>query len=269
MLILCWPALGKCRNGTISTFLSCWYYVEIMLRSCWPVPAPAALGKCKRGTISTFPSCWYYVDQCWRRLHWPKIKGGKILCSCWKFECVTCCVQNLGKNGVENFLQRHEKKLLEASTLGKIWVAASVLLAHYCLQACANNWVWNETAEIVALILGLNLLILLKMCDLLKNQLSWITALSLISWACVSGQKAKVGNGLGWPRQFSLSSVLPPLGLSSSQVLNPHPLGRWTWTTSLHTTTGDWRLVTSFIRSSAFVLVICLILFEEWVAKMV
>ena len=135
MLILCWPALGKCRNGTISTFLSCWYYVEIMLRSCWPVPAPAALGKCKRGTISTFPSCWYYVDQCWRRLHWPKIKGGKILCSCWKFECVTCCVQNLGKNGVENFLQRHEKKLLEASTLGKIWVAASVLPAHYCFQA--------------------------------------------------------------------------------------------------------------------------------------
>ena len=144
-----------------------------------------------------------------------------------------------------------------------------LLTTVFKLGACANNWVWNETAEIVALILGLNLLILLKMCDLLKNQLSWITALSLISWACVSGQKAKVGNGLGWPRQFSLSSVLPPLGLSSSQVLYPHPLGRWTWTTSLHTTTGDWRLVTSFIRSSAFVLVVCLILFEEWVAKMV
>ena len=161
-----------------------------------------------------------------------------------------------------------------------MWVAVSVLLAHFCLQACANNWVWNKTAKIVALILGLecpnlilglNLLILLKMCDLLKDLTSAqfnINALSLISWACVSGQKAKVGNGLGWPSQFSPSFFLPSLGHSLSQVLNPHPLGRWTWTT-LHTTTGAWRPVTAFIRSSAFVLVVCLILFEEWVAKMV
>ena len=35
----------------------------------------------------------------------------------------------ISKNGVENFLQRHERKLSEASTLGKISVAASVLPA--------------------------------------------------------------------------------------------------------------------------------------------
>ena len=108
-------------------------------------------------------------------------------------ESIKLACKILEKNGIENFLQRHEKKLSEASTLGKMWVAVSVLLAHFCLQACANNWVWNKTAKIVALILGLecpnlilglNLLILLKMCDLLKDLTSAqfnINALSLIS----------------------------------------------------------------------------------------
>ena len=84
----------------------------------------------------------------------------------------------IGKGGVQNFLNRHQAKLSEASILGKICVAASVLPVFllatvFKLGSIANNLVWNKKVGVLMLVLGTGLpnLILLpfKMCNMLQD----------------------------------------------------------------------------------------------------
>ena len=66
----------------------------------------------------------------------------------------------IGKVGVQNFLNRHEEKLSNASLLGKVCVAASVLpvfllTAVFKIGAPASNHVWNETTKMLLIFVGL------------------------------------------------------------------------------------------------------------------
>ena len=200
----------------------------------------------------------------------------------------------IGKTGVQNFFQRHEEKLSEASILGKFCIAASVLPAFllttvFKIGAFANNYVWNDHIQIVVVLLGLGLpnllILLLKMCSMLKDlTLAHVNShvisdnLSLHLWpkSCHLGKKI----GLAMTVLIFLLHALPGSFLISS----PEPTNDWieewyntenntafkTWTSE----TGDRLQLASIffllIGSVAFFLAVFLILIEDkWVANIV
>ena len=199
----------------------------------------------------------------------------------------------IGKTGVQNFLQRHEEKLSEASILGKICVAASVLPVFllttvFKIGAAANNLVDNGIKEMVIPLGGglpILLLLLLKMCNLLKDLtlaqanhhvISDNLSFSLWPKSCQHGKKI----GLAMTVFIFLLHALPGLFL----IASPEPATDWIqeWYNTANNTafekwtseTGDRIQLASIsfllIGLVAFVLAVCLILFEDkWVAKIV
>ena len=200
----------------------------------------------------------------------------------------------IGKTGVQNFHQRHEEKLSEASTLGKICVAASVLpvfllTAVFKIGAFANNYVWNDQVQVVVILLGLGLpnllILLLKNCNLLKDLtlahvnnhvISENLGFHLWPKSCHHGKKI----GLAMTVLIFLLHALPGLFL----IASPDPTNDWIqewYNTANNTAFKEWTSETgdriqlasiSFLLVGlvAFVLAICLIVFEErWVAKIV
>jgi len=196
----------------------------------------------------------------------------------------------IGKSGVQNFLQRHDEKLSESSILGKICIAASVLpvfllTSVFKLGAAASNGVWNgsnsQIANIFAVGLPILIILFLKMCNRLKdlpmaqvNQSVISDLVSLHLWP-----KSRDGKRIGLVMAvfifFPLASRLPFL------IASPEPTTRWTSTESNNHVYKEWasktgvRLQTAsisllLIESVTFVLVICLLLFEDkWVAKII
>ena len=200
----------------------------------------------------------------------------------------------IGKTGVQNFHQRHEEKLSEASTLGKICVAASVLpdfllTAVFKIGAFANNYVWNDQVQVVVILLGLGLpnllILLLKNCNLLKDLtlahvnnhvISENLGFHLWPKSCHHGKKI----GLAMTVLIFLLHALPGLFL----IASPDPTNDWIqewYNTANNTAFKEWTSETgdriqlasiSFLLVGlvAFVLAVCLIVFEErWVAKIV
>ena len=194
------------------------------------------------------------------------------------------------KNGVENFLQRHREELAEASVLGKILVAASVLplfllTAVFKLGAFADNRIWKGTMAVKLFLLGLglpNLLILtLRLCNLLKdlplanvNQCVLSDVLTLHLWP-----KSRTGRRVALTMTvftFLLFALPAPFIIAS-----PEPTTQWTGTEGNNTDYTDWaaeagdRLQVAatlllLVGSVAFVWAIHLILYEDqWVAKIV
>ena len=200
----------------------------------------------------------------------------------------------IAKTGVQNFLQRHEEKLSEASTLGKICLAASVLpvfllTTAFKIGAFANNYVWNDQIQVVVILLGLglpNLLILiLKMCNQLKD----------LKFAHVNNHV--ISDNLSfhlWPKSFHhgkqiglamtvlifLLHALP----GSFLIANPESKNDWIqewynivnnnafnkWTSDEADRLQLASISFLLIGLVAFVLAVCLILFEDkWVAKIV
>ena len=199
----------------------------------------------------------------------------------------------IGNNGVQNFLQRHEEKLSEASTPGKICVAASVLpifllTTIFKIGVSATNRVWNTTAEMVTIFLSLGLpisvILLLKMCNLLKdlehvNQRVISDIMSLHLWP-----KGEDGKRISLamttftfllfasPSPFLVASPAPTTDWVTNNTAgyNMNNAGYNTWASE----TGDRLQIASIcfllIGSIAFALAICLILFEDkWVDKIV
>ena len=196
----------------------------------------------------------------------------------------------IGKNGVQNFLKRHKEKLSGTSIQGKICVAASVLPVFllttvFKLGASSSNGIWNGTTVEVAFLLGLGLpnliILILKMCNLLKS-LTWAYVnqcvisdiLSLHLWP-KSRHGKRIGLAMAVFTFFLFAAPAPFL------IASPVPTTQWTSTESNNPVYNKWasetgdRLQTASISfllvgSVAFVLVICLILFEDqWVAKIV
>ena len=194
----------------------------------------------------------------------------------------------IGKVGVQNFLKRHSEKLSKTSVLGNICVATSVLpvfllTAVFKIGAGASNHVWNEKTKMVAILVALglpNLVILFfKMCNLRRklttaNMSQGIIAdfLSLHLWP-----KDRYGKKIVLAMTIFSFLYVSPLPLAIS---NPQP--KTQWTAEYHNTeyseyeseTGNRVLVASIcflvIGFLAFVLVICMILFEDkWVEKIV
>ena len=71
----------------------------------------------------------------------------------------------IGKVGVQNFLNRHEDKLFQASLLGKVCVATSVLpvlllTALFKIGAAASNHVWDEKTKMLLILIALVTVIL-------------------------------------------------------------------------------------------------------------
>ena len=71
----------------------------------------------------------------------------------------------IGKVGVQNFLNRHEDKLFQASLLGKVCVATSVLpvlllTAIFKIGAAASNHVWDERTKMVLILIAVVIVIL-------------------------------------------------------------------------------------------------------------
>ena len=199
----------------------------------------------------------------------------------------------IGKVGVQNFLNRHGEKLSKASVLGKICIAGSVLpvfvlVAVFKNSAVASNHVWNETTKMIsvliyglvtAILIGL-VIIFLKMCNLLGdlasthvNQGIFAEAFVLHLWPKDHFGK-KIGLALTCFTFLLFASPLPFV------IANPEPKTQWT-TESNNTEYKNYELETGerlqiasicllAIGSLAFVLAICLILFEdEWVDKVV
>ena len=89
----------------------------------------------------------------------------------------------IGKVGIQNFLNRHEEKLSNASLLGKVCVAASVLpvfvlTAVFKIGAPASNHVWNETTKMLLIFVGLVTVILTGLITIFlknRNQLKDLT----------------------------------------------------------------------------------------------
>ena len=84
----------------------------------------------------------------------------------------------ISTNGAQNFLQRHEEKLLEASILGKICVTASVLPVFllttlFKIGVFANNNAWNDDIELIVIFFGMGLpifiILLLNMRNLMRD----------------------------------------------------------------------------------------------------
>lgn len=197
----------------------------------------------------------------------------------------------IGKCGVQNFLQRHEEKLSEASILGKICVAASVLpvfvfTAVFKPGAYATNRVWYKYISVIAtnFILGLPILVVLflKLLNLLKDLPTTQVTQSVISdnislhlWP-----KSRDGKRIGLamtvfifflfatPAPFIIASPVPTTHWTSAESNNTGSYNTWA------SKTGDRLQIASIslllVGSLAFVSVICLLLFEDkWVAKIV
>ena len=198
----------------------------------------------------------------------------------------------IGKNGVQNFLQRHQEKLSEASLLGKICVATSVLpvfllAAIFKLGAGANNEVWKKSTIAVVLLSSLALpiliILLLKMCNLFKDlpltSLSeWILS-ELVSFHL--WPKGRTGKRIGLtmtvftfllyasPGPFLIASPEPTISTNYWVIeRNNTDYTQWVSKTSDRLQVASISFLT--IGFIAFVLAICLILFEDqWVSKIV
>ena len=198
----------------------------------------------------------------------------------------------IGKNGVQNFLQRHQEKLSEASLLGKICVATSVLpvfllAAIFKLGAGANNEVWKKSTVAVVLLSSLALpiliILLLKMCNLFKDlpltSLSeWILS-ELVSFHL--WPKGRTGKRIGLtmtvftfllyasPGPFIIANPEPTLSTNYWVIeRNNTDYTQWVSKTSDRLQHASISFLT--IGFIAFVLAICLILFEDqWVSKIV
>ena len=195
----------------------------------------------------------------------------------------------ISKNGVENFLQRHQEKLSEASILGKVCVAASVLPVFllttvFKLGMWANNRVWNGIMFKILVLFGLGLpnlmILLLKMCNLLKdlpiafvNQCVISDMLTLHLWP-----KSSTGKKIGVAMTVFTFLLIASLG--PFIIADPEPTTDWVITSNTTAKikwaadTADRLQVASIsfltIGFIAFVLAICLILFEDqWVSKIV
>ena len=207
----------------------------------------------------------------------------------------TSSVFFIAKTGVQNFHQRHQEKLSEASILGKICVAASVLPVFllttvFKIGAFANNYVWNDQIQVIVILLGLGLpnllILLLKICSSLLNGLKMAHVnnrvicenLSFHLWpkSCRHGKKI----GLAMTVLIFLLHALP----GSFLIASPEPTNDWIeeWYNTANNTafkqwtseTGDRLQLASIsfllIGLVAFVLAVCLTLFEDkWVAKIV
>ena len=202
----------------------------------------------------------------------------------------TSSIIAIGVNGVQNFLQRHQEKIDEASLLGKICVAASVLPAFllttaFKLGMWAEIRVWDAKVMVILLLLGLGLpnlvVLLLKMNNHLKdlpmanvNQSVFSDILTLHLWP-----KTLTGKKIGLAMTFFTFLLIAALG--PFIIANPEPtISENYWVIESNSTaewtqdTGDRLQAASLyfltIGSVAFILAICLILNEDrWVAKIV
>ena len=196
----------------------------------------------------------------------------------------------IGINGIQNFLQRHEEKLSEASILGKICVAASVLPVFllttlFKFGAAANNEVWKGSGRALKGIIALGLpaltILCLKMCKRLED-LPWAHVNQCVISDLVSlhlWPKSRDGKRIGLA--MAVFTFLLFASRGPFLIASPVPTTHWTSTEGNNpvynmwaSKTGDRLKVASIsflaIGSIAFVLVICLILFEDnWVAKIV
>ena len=196
----------------------------------------------------------------------------------------------IAKTGVQNFLQRHKEKLSEASILGKICVAASVLPVFLLTTVFktgifANNCVW-ERVYVVVVFLGMGLpnllILLLTMCNLVKdltlarvNHYVFTDNLSFNLWP-----KGRDGKRIGLA--MTVLTFLIHAFLGSFLIASPKPPTDWMqklYNTANSTAFDEWTSKTGdrlqlqsifflVIGLIAFVLAICLILFEDtWVVK--
>ena len=195
----------------------------------------------------------------------------------------------ISTNGAQNFLQRHEEKLLEASILGKICVAASVLpifilTTVFKLGAYATNRTWNEdmvdTLNSIGVGLPILIILLLKGCNLLKNlptsnvfQFVMFDLLSLQLWP--KGRDGKI-IGLSMAVYTFLYIAVPGPFLISSPEPNNYRMKEWNnneydnWVARIGERLQSASISFLVIGFVAFVLVICMILFEDkWVAEVV
>ena len=159
-----------------------------------------------------------------------------------------------------------------------------VLTAVFKLGVGASNHVWNEMTKMVVILaaVGLPSLVILffKMCNLRRKVTSANLAQGVIA-DCLSlhlWPKDRYGRKIGLAMTcFSFLVYASPLPLV---IANPQP--KTQWTTESHNTeyneyeseTGKRLWIASIcflvIGSLAFVLAICMILFEDqWVAKIV
>ena len=196
-------------------------------------------------------------------------------------------------NGVETFLQRHEKKLEDVPSLGKICVAVSVLPAFllatvFKIGASACCQAWDSENVVVIILIGLgipNLLIfVLKMFGQLKDfgsiteVFQWILFdfLTLHLWP-----KGPTWKKIGLAMAFFTFLLFASPGLFLVANPEPTPSTRWTVEKSNNTEylkraldTGHRLQVASYsllmVGSIALALAIFIILFEDqWVANIV
>ena len=195
-------------------------------------------------------------------------------------------------NGVQNFLKRHEEKLSEASILGKVCVAASVLPVFllatvFKLGAYANNRVWNEdmvdTLNSIGLGLPILTILLLKMCNMLKD-LPTCNVFQFVMFDLFSVQlwpKGRNGKMIGLSMAvytFLFLAAPAPFLISSPE---PHSsrnerMKEWNnpdydeWAAGIGKRLRIASISFLVIGSVAFVLVICMIFFEDkWVTEVV
>ena len=196
-------------------------------------------------------------------------------------------------NGVETFLQRHEKKLEDVPSLGKICVAVSVLPAFllatvFKIGASACGQAWDSDNVLVIILIGFGipnvLIVVLKMFGQLKDfgsiteVFQWILFdfLTLHLWP-----KGPTGKKIGLAMAFFTFLLFPSPGLFLVANPEPTPSTRWTVEKSNNTEYLKWALDTEhrlqvashsllMVGSIALALAIFIILFEDqWVANIV
>jgi len=194
------------------------------------------------------------------------------------------------KNGVQNFLNRHEAKLEEASILGKICVASSVLpvfllASVFKLGSIANNLLWNKTVGVLLLFLGIGLpnLVLLpfKMCNRLQDLTVAFINQSVISDILTLHLWPKSRNGKRIGLAMTIFIFLFYASTGPLIISNPEPKTSWgekgtndkeymEWASKTGERVQVASVILLMIAPIYLVLVICITLLEDqWVAKIV